>query len=191
VLERLRLRGTVIDVPAGLTGEMTIIDAAPHGSTIVRTFDVATTHGRVPIAFDPSTEPGQHELLAFLTHADGVPRQQTVVDRFTAPPLPTPSAPSLALHRSRNGAAYVDVSPGTAGSLTGNGTSLELVIVTSAGQRIERIVDGRAAHSLGDGRFRVQLGAIGGQTVKLSGRMRYGAAIGRVGNDAIHAAIRG
>jgi len=184
-VEAARLRGVVIDVPSGLTGEMTIIDAAPHGSTVVRTFDVATTHGKVPIAFDPSTEPGRHELLAFLTHADGVPRQQTVVDTFTAPPLPKPSTPGLALHRSPGGTAYVDVTPGTAGAITGPGTSFELVVVTSAGQRIERIVDGRVARSLGGGRFRVQLGKIGGRTVKLSARMIYGAAIGRTGTDAL------
>ncbi|MCW2994357.1 MAG: hypothetical protein JWQ18_1852, partial [Conexibacter sp.] len=186
-IEAARLRGVVIDVPSGLTGRMTIIDAAPHGSTVVRSFDVATTHGKVPIAFDPSTEPGQHELRAFLTHSDGVPRQETVVDRFTAPSLPTPSTPGLSLHRSAGGTAYVDVSPGTAGSIAGPGTSFELVVVTSAGQRIERIVDGRVAHAIGGGRFRVQLGTIGGRTVKLSARMIYGAAIGRVGTDTVRA----
>jgi hypothetical protein len=187
-IETARLRGVVIDVPSGLTGKLTLIDAAPHGSTVLRTFDVATTHGKVPIAFDPSTEPGQHELRAFLTHADGVPRQETVVDRFTAPSLPKPSAPGLALHRGAGGRAYVDVSPGTAGALSGAGTSFELVIVTSAGQRIERLVDGRIAKALGGGRFRVQLGAVAGKTVKLSARMLYGAAIGRTATDSLRAA---
>jgi hypothetical protein len=188
-LELARLRGAVVDVPKGLTGKMTIIDASPHASTIVGSFDVATTNGRVPIAFDPSTEPGTHELRAFLTHADGVPRQQTVIDRFTSPALPKPSAPRLDLHRDRHGRAYVDVTPGTAGTITDPEASFELVLATSAGQRIERSIDGRLAEPLGDGRFRIQLGTLGGAAVKMSGRMRYGAAIGRGATDRLKGAV--
>jgi hypothetical protein len=186
-VELARTRGVVLNVPKGLTGTMTLIDRSAHGSTIVRTFDVAKLNGKVPVAFDPSTEPGQHELQAFLVNADGVPRQQTVVDRFTSPSVPKPSAPHLQLHRSISGAAYVDVSPGTAGPLSGSATTFDVVVVTSAGQRIERSVDGRTAHPIGGGRFRVELGRIGGRTVKLSARMRYGSAIGRVGSDTIRA----
>jgi hypothetical protein len=189
-IEQARTRGVVLDVPKGLTGTMTLIDQAPHGSTIVRTFDVSKLSGKVPIAFVPSTEPGQHLLQAFLANGDGIPRQQTVVDRFTAPALPAPSAPGLQLHRSRSGASYVDVDPGTAGAISGTATTFDVVVVTSAGQRVERSVDGRVAKSIGGGRFRVQLGRLGGATVKLSARMRYGSAIGRVGSDTIRSVVR-
>ncbi|MDX6699775.1 MAG: hypothetical protein QOF26_1, partial [Baekduia sp.] len=184
-LEVARLRGAVVDVPKGLTGKMIIIDASPHASTIVGSIDVATTNGRVPIVFDPSTEAGTHELRAFLTHADGVPRQQTVIDRFTSPALPKPSAPRLDLHRDRHDRAYVDVTPGTAGTITDPEASFELVLATSAGQRIERSIDGRLAEPLSDGRFRIQLGTLGGAAVKMSGRMRYGAAVGRGATDRL------
>jgi hypothetical protein len=184
-VERARTRGVVLDVPKGLSGTMTLIDGAPHGSTILRTFDVADLHGRVPIAFVPSDEPGPHELRAFLVNGDGLPRQQTVVDRFTAPALPKPSAPHLQLHRTATGAAYVDVDPGSAGAISGTATSFDVVVVTSAGQRIERSI-GRAP-SIGGGRFRVQLGHVPGSAVRLSARMRYGSAVGRASSDTIRA----
>jgi hypothetical protein len=185
-LERTRLRGVVLDVPTGLTGKLTLIDAGPHSSTVVRTIDMATTNGKVPVAFDPGGEPGPHELQAFMTHSDGVPRQSTVVDRFTAPPIPTPSAPKINVHRVGRRATVIDVDPGTAGSPTSAAASFDIVVVTSSGQRIERIVDGKDAVPLPGGRFRVTLGRLGGATVKVSARMRYGGTIGLTGNDILH-----
>jgi hypothetical protein len=140
----------------------------------------------VPIAFDPSAGGGTHTLRAFITHADGTPRQVINVGSFSGPPMPTPSRPGLKLHRI-NGTVVLDVRPGTAGPLSGPITRFELIASTSAGQRIQRFVDISGARRLAHGRFRVNLGRFAGNvSVKTTGRMLYGDYAGTSAGDVLH-----
>jgi hypothetical protein len=178
-LERRRLRGVVLNIPAGLDGTLTLLDAGPTGVNVIRTIDLTTSVGRVPIAFDPSADAGTHRLRAFLTHADGVPRQVIDVGSFIAPPMPRPSRPILNIHRGARSAVFLDVTPGTAGALSGPITRFELLASTSAGQRIERFIDTRDATRMRGGRFRVNLGRFASNvSIRADGRMLYGNVAG-------------
>jgi hypothetical protein len=177
-LERRRLRGVVLNIPAGLEGTLTLLDAGPTGVNVIRTIDLAKSAGRVPIAFDPSADAGTHRLRAFLTHADGIPRQMIDIGSFVGPPVPTPSRPGLNMHRA-NGNVFIDVTPGTAGALSGPITRFELLASTSAGQRIERFIDVSNARRMSHGRFRVDLGRFASNvSVRADGRMLYGNVAG-------------
>jgi hypothetical protein len=185
-IEQSRLRGVILTVPAGLSGKLTLLDVDIHGTKVLRTLDLATNAGKVPLAFDPSDTPGQHQLQAFITHSDGVPRQVALVDNFTGPALPPPSPPGLDLHRDGSGTTVLDVTPGNAGGLSALATSFDLVAATSSGKRIERLVDVRDARSLGGGRFRVVLGDFArGETVKASGHMVYANVAGTSRTDTM------
>lgn len=180
VLERRRLQGTVISVPAGLTGKLTLLDVDDRGTSVLNTVQLTGVAAKVPVVFAPSDAPGAHQLQAFLTHEDGVPRAVALVDRFTAPALTQPSAPALSLRRDGAGVTVLDVTPGTAGSLSSPATAFDLVASSSSGRRIERLVDTRDATPLGGGRFRVRLGRFtSAETVKVAGRMVYGDVAGR------------
>ena len=179
-VEDNRLRGVVLNIPAGLDGTVTVEDIGPTGINIVRTLDVSKTSGKVPIAFDPSGDPGPHRLRAFLTHADGVPRQAIDIGTFTGAPLPTPTAPKLVLKRDSRGNVFLTGRPGSAGSLSGPTTRFELLASTSAGQRIERFIDVGDAKKMGGGEFRVNLGRFARNvTVRVDGRMLYEDVAGR------------
>jgi hypothetical protein len=176
----------VLNVPAGLDGKLTLLDSGPTGVSVLRSIDLAKSSGRVPIAFDPSAGGGTHKLKAFITHADGVPRQVIDVGSFTGPPMPTPSRPGLSIHRA-NGNVVLDVRPGTAGPLSGPITRFEVIASTSAGQRIERFVDVGDAQRMAHGRFRVNLGRFAGNvSVQASGRMLYGDYAGASATDRLH-----
>ncbi|MCW3041349.1 MAG: hypothetical protein JWM31_3254, partial [Solirubrobacterales bacterium] len=179
-IEQPRLRGAVISVPAGLGGTLTLLDVDARGTSILSTVALSGAAAKVPVVFDPSDSPGAHQLQAFLTHEDGLPRQVALVDPFTAPPVEPPSAPGLAVHRTASGRTTLDVSPGTAGGLSTPATAFDLVASSSSGRRIERLVDTRDATSIGGGRFRVDLGQFGtAEAVKVAGRMLYGDVAGR------------
>jgi hypothetical protein len=163
-----------------------LLDSGPNGVNVVRTIDLTKAGGKVPIAFDPSAGTGLHKLRAFITHADGVPRQVIDVGSFAGPPMPTPSRPGLNVHRV-NGHVVIDVRPGTAGPLSGPVTRFELIASTSAGQRIERFVDVGGARRMAHGGFRVNLGRFAGNvSVKATGRMLYGDYAGASASDVLH-----
>jgi len=185
-IEQRRLRGTVLDVPRGLRGELTLLDVGPRSTQVIETIDLAKRSGRVPVAFAPSDDPGVHELRAFLTHGDGTPRETVVVDRYTAPRLPAPSPPQLDVHRDSFGRTVVDVRPGTAGSPAGDAASFDLVVASSSGKRIERVVEADDLRALGGGRFRVVLGRFAAtERLRVAGRMLYGNTEGRVDTDTL------
>ena len=101
----------------------------------------------------------------------------------------------------------VDVTPGSAGTLSGNAATFEVVASTAAGERIEQVVYGfRGVNSrrsrrdlnqvkpLPGGRFRVTLTGIPkSTTVKVYGRMDYATAVGHVASAMLrcHACRRG
>jgi len=190
-IEESRLRGTVISVPPGLTGELQLIDVGPTASKVVGTIELDGKGGEEPVAFVPTAEPGRHELQAIKiqpgTKADGgaLPQRAFVVGRFTAAGIVTPTAPDIDLRRrGREVLAIVD--PGPAGSPRGAATTFELAATLGDGQRIERLVDTRGVRSLPGGRFSVSLGEIPRSTsVRVSGRMRYAGKVGRAGTDTL------
>lgn len=180
LIERARLRGTVISVPAGLTGKLTLLDVDARGTSVLNSVTLTGAAAKVPVVFAPSDAPGAHQLQAFLSHEDGVPRQVSLVDAFTAPPVTPPTAPALAVHRDARGTTVLDVTPGSAGSVSSAAASFDLVASSSSGRRIERLVDARDAKALGGGRFRVTLGRFGtAEKLKVAGRMVYGDVAGR------------
>ena len=184
-IERKRLRGVVINVPAGLTGKMTLLDASPTSIAVVGELDLAKA-GRQPFAFDPTMDPGRHELRAFLTHTDGTPRDSIVIDSFEGPSVPSPSEPEIDLHRDGNGDIVVDVKPGTAGALKGRATTMELVAQTTSGKRIERVIDSRDVTQLKGGEFRVNLGDFArSERLTVSTRMIYGTIAGVSARDIL------
>jgi hypothetical protein len=200
VIERGRLVSAQINLPAGLTGELALIDAGPASSKPIQTIDLATSPRHLTIAFAPTDEPGIHQIQAikYQTPAGpgqgALPERSFVVGQYVAPPVPTPTAPKLDVHRDASGQVVVDVTPGDAGTLTGNAATFEIVASTAAGQRVEQIVYGyrgienkvyrveiNQARPLPDGRFRVVLPGIPtNTTVKVYGRMQYAGAVGQV-----------
>ena len=204
-IERGRLVSAQLNLPAGLSGKLKLVDVGLTSSAPIQTLELTPTGRRVTIAFAPSDEPGVHHIQAIKYQqpvAGGValPQRTFVVGSYIAPAVPTPSAPKLNVRRDSAGNVLVDVTPGSAGSLTGHGTTFEIVLSTAAGQRIEEVIyafhglenkhyrrDLNHAKPLPGGRFRVTIGGISRTTtVKVFGRMHYASATGRVSSVLLH-----
>lgn len=204
-LERRRLVSARLTLPAGLTGELKLVDVGPTSSSPIQTVDLATSPRHLTIAFAPNDEPGKHQIQAIKYQqparpgAAALPQRAFAVGEFVAPPVATPTAPALDVHRDAAGRLMVDVTPGDAGPLTTHATTFELVASTSTGQRIEDVFydyrglqarhyrrDLNRAKPLSKGRFRVTLAGIPrSATVKVYGRMQYATALGRTSSAEI------
>ncbi|MEA2160332.1 MAG: large repetitive protein, partial [Solirubrobacteraceae bacterium] len=211
-LERGRLVSAQLNLPAGLTGKLKLVDVGPTSSSPIQTITLTPAGRRMTIAFAPTDEPGAHQIQAVKYQPSGpgsaaLPQRAFVVGGYVAPAIPRPSAPKLRIHRGARGRLLVDVTPGTAGPLTTGATTFEIVASTAAGERIEQVIyayrgsagrharrDLNRAKPLSGGRFRVTLTGISQTTsVKVYGRMQYASSIGRVSSAMLrcHACRRG
>lgn len=181
-----RQRGVVLDVPAGVTGKLTLLDVAADTSDVIGTIDLRTYAGKqVPIAFDPTLEPGRHVLRAFLTKPDGEPRGVYDVDDFTGPTVKVPAPPDAELVRTGDDGVAVRISPDDLDARDAD-TRFGVVASASDGQRLERVIDGSELKRVRGGTLQLHVGTFTpGATVKVAVQSLYGERLGRLSTDTI------
>jgi hypothetical protein len=195
-IERTRLVSAKLNLPAGVTGRLELLDVGRSSSKPIQFVTLTGAAKQLTIAFAPTDDPGVHQIQAIKFQPPGagpaLPQRTFAVGEFTAPAIATPTAPRLRVSRDRAGRVVVDVTPGSAGALNGVATTFELAASTASGERIEREFYGfrgvpgshrrirDQAQLLSGGRFRVVLPGIPRDTtVEVYGRMQYAAAVGR------------
>ncbi|MBJ7331614.1 MAG: hypothetical protein JHC95_17095, partial [Solirubrobacteraceae bacterium] len=157
-IEDGRMRGIVIKVPTGLDGKMTIVDAGPTTNQTLTEIDLDANSGKqIPLTFTPAADAGRHEIKALLEHPDGTPRSVLSVDGYVAPGIPAPRTPSVSAKELRRDRLSVIVNTGLTASLSDPAARLNLVAVSPAGQRVERLITARDARRLSPGRYQVTL----------------------------------
>jgi len=164
-VELPRLRSIVLHPPRALAGKVTLVDRSPEATNVIGSFDPKNASSKgVPVVFDPSTDvTGTHELVAFVTYDNGLPRAAVTLDTFAAPPVPTPPKPTLDVSRTAVGYNVV-IDPRGVPLGSRMAAPLDLVATDGRGTRIERRVTRRDLKAIGDGRYLLKLKGLDHQT---------------------------
>lgn len=142
------LRTVLLKIPTGWQGTVAVIDHGPTTDQVIASGLKSSRipAGGLPILFQPSADfATEHQIEAFLSNSDGLPSQAIVLSTYTAPALPTPTAPKLVKVVRRGSTVDVYFKPGNATLTEG----LSLTLSTGAGQQLDLTVPAGQLHAVG------------------------------------------